>query len=276
MPLTVRLLALAVLLGAIAARAQEDLLGGPYDPIRRDPLGTRLVNESTPYPVGDHKIELLFTHRFQESVQNGNSHDLWGLDSGSDVGIGIGVGITRKLDLSLYRASFQEDFELAGKLLIFEQAPRVPVSVAIRAGADLLRRPGVQDPGRPFFQLLLARQIVPGVNLLLSPSWVRDTPQLSNAFNVPVGLTLPLPHDYLVEFEAVPRNHNLDASRTAWHTAFSKQVGGHIFKIVLGNSRATTVDQMMGGDSAAGFQTRDVRLGFNLVRYFGFGQHQVE
>jgi len=265
-----RLLLLALLLGAFPVVAQEDLLGSPYDPIRRDPLGTRLVNGATPYPVGARKIEVLFTHRFQESVQNGDSHDLWGLDSGSDVGIGIGVGLTRKLDLSLYRASFQEDFEIAGKLLIFEQAPRVPVTVAIRTGADLLRRPGVQDPGRPFFQLLLARQIVPGVNLLLSPSWVRDTPQLRNAFNVPVGLSFPLPRDYLVEVEAIPRNHSLDASRTAWHAALSRQVGGHIFKIVLGNSRATTVDQMLGGDSAAGFQTRDVRLGFNLVRYFGF------
>jgi hypothetical protein len=264
------LIVLALLLGAIPAVAQDELPGGPYDPIRRDALGTRLVNGSTPYPVGDRKIELLFTHRFQESVQNGNSHDLWGLDSGSDVGIGIGVGLTRRLDLSLYRASFQEDFEIAGKLLIFEQAPRVPVTVAVRAGADLLRRPGVQAPGRPFFQLLLARQIVPGVNILLSPSWIRDTPQLRNAFNVPLGFSFPLPRDYLVEVEAIPRNHSLDASRTAWHTALSKQVGGHIFEIVLGNSRATTVDQMLGGDSAAGFQTRDVRLGFNLVRYFGF------
>ncbi len=266
----IRLFALAVLLGSFPAAAQEDLLGSPYDPIRRDALGTRLVNGSTPYPVGARKIEVLFTHRFQESIQNGDSHDLWGLDSGSDVGIGIGVGLTRKLDLSLYRASFQEDFEIAGKLLVFEQAPRVPVTVAIRTGADLLRRPGVQDPGRPFFQLLLARQIVPGVNLLLSPSWVRDTPRLRNAFNASVGLTFPLPRDFLLEVEAVPRNHNLDASRTAWHAALSRQVGGHIFEIVLGNSRATTVDQMLGGDSAAGFETRDVRLGFNLVRLFGF------
>jgi hypothetical protein len=255
---------------AVPAAAQEDYLSGPYDPIRRDPLGTRLVNGATPYPVGARKLEVLFTHRFQEAVQKGDSHDLWGLDSGSDVGIGIGAGLTRKLDLSLYRASFQEDFEIAAKFLILEQAPRLPVTVSLRTGADLLRRPGVPDPGRPFFQLLLARQIVPGVNVLLSPSWVRDTPQLRNAFNVPVGLTFPLPRDYLVEVEAVPRNRDLKASRTAWHGALSKQVGGHIFKIVFGNSRATTVDQMLGGDSAAGFQTRDIRLGFNLVRYFGF------
>ncbi|HEX4966203.1 MAG TPA: DUF5777 family beta-barrel protein [Thermoanaerobaculia bacterium] len=262
---------LAALLLALPAAAQdEEVPGNPDEPIRRDPIGTRLVNGATPYPVGARKIELLFTHRFQEPVQNGTSHDLWGLDSGADVGIGLGVGITRRIDFSIYRSSFQEDFEISSKVLVIEQAPRVPVSVSLRAGTDLLRRPGVPEPGRPFFQLLLARQIVPGVNLLLSPSWVRDTPQLRNAFNVPLGLTFPLPRGYLVEVEVIPKNHDLDTSLTAWHAALSKQVGGHIFEIVAGNSRATTVDQMLGGDSAAGFATRDVRLGFNLVRYFGF------
>jgi len=269
----VRLLVLSILsvLSVLSVRspaqAQEDQ---PYQPVRRDPLGTRLVNGATPYPVGARKLEVLFTHRFQEAVQRGDSHDLWGLDSGSDVGIGLAFGLTRHLDLSLYRASFQEDYELAGKFLIFEQASRVPVTVAIRSGTDLLKRPGVQDPGRPFFQLLLARRFAPGVNLLLSPSWVGDTPGLKNAVNVPIGFSFPLPGRQLVEVEVIPRNRDLDASRTAWHVALSKALGGHIFEIVLGNSRATTVDQMMGGDSAAGFRTRDVRLGFNIIRDFGY------
>ncbi|HEX9942720.1 MAG TPA: DUF5777 family beta-barrel protein [Thermoanaerobaculia bacterium] len=259
--------ALAALLLAASATAQET---GSFEPIRRDPLGTRLVNGATPYPVGARKIEVLFTHRFRQAVQDGDSHDLWGLDSGADTGIGLAVGVTPHLDLSLYRASFQEDYELAGKFLVFEQAARVPLTVAVRAGADLLRRPGVEDASRPFAQLLLARRIVPGVNLLASPSWVADTPRLKDAFNVPLGLTFPLPGRYLVELEYVPENRDLDESRAAWHVALSKTLGGHVFEIVLGNSRATTVDQMLGGDSAAGFASGDVRLGFNIVRDFGF------
>jgi hypothetical protein len=142
--------------------------------------------------------------------------------------------------------------------------------VAVRAGADLLRRPGVEDRDRPFVQLLLARKLAPRINLLVSPSWVRATPRLRNAFNVPVGLTFPLPGEQLIEIEYIPANRDLDGSRDAWHVALSKAVGGHIFEIVLGNSRASTVDQMLGGDSAAGFEKRDVRLGFNIVRDFSF------
>jgi hypothetical protein len=260
-------LALAALLLPLAAAAQES---SPYEPLRRDTLGTRFVNVATPYTIGARTIEVLFTHRFQQRVQDGDSSDLWGLDGGSDVGIGLGVGLTRHLDLTLLRSSFQENFELAGKFLVLEQAPRVPLSVALRAGADRLEREGVEDPTRPFAQLLLSRRLAPGFHLLAAPSWVRDTPRLRNAFNVPLGVALALPRGNLVEVEVVPENRDLDESVTAWHVAWSKAVGGHVFEVVVGNSRAVTVDQLLGGDSAAFFEEGDVRLGFNLVRDFHF------
>jgi hypothetical protein len=259
-----------VLLAGLPVAAQETAAPGPYEPVRRDPLGTRLINVPTPFPVDRGELEVTFTHRFHLPVNDGDAANLWGLDSGADTGIGLAVGVTRSLELSLYRAGFQENFELAGKFLVFEQAPRVPLTVAVRAGANRLERDGVEDPTRPFAQLLLARRLAPGVNLLLSPSWIRDTPRLRDAFNVPVGLTFALPDRWLAELEYVPENRDLDESRHAWHVALSKALGGHIFEIVLGNSRATTVDQYLGGDSAAGFAAGDVRLGFNIVRDFGF------
>jgi uncharacterized beta barrel domain-containing protein DUF5777 len=264
--------ALAALLqaGSAAAQESEPAAPGPYEPVRRDPLGIVLVNAPTPYTLGARKLEVFFTHRFREAVNDGDSHDLWGLDSGADTGIGFAWGATSHLDLSLYRASLQEDFEVAGKVLVFEQAPRVPVTLAVRAGADLVRRPNVEDSSRPFVQLLLARRIVPGVNLLVSPSWVRDTPRLRNAVNVPLGLTFPLPGKRLIELEYIPENRDLDESQAAWHVAFSKALGGHIFEITVGNSRSTTVDQMLGGDSVSGFKRGDVRLGFNIIRDFSF------
>lgn len=244
-------------------------LPGPYEPVRRDELGTRLINMATPYTVRARGLEVMFIHRFRQTVQDGDSSNLWGMDSGSDVGIGLAYGITRHLDVSVLRSSFQEDFELASKLLILEQAQRVPLTVGLRAGVDHLERDGVEDPTRPFAQLLLSRRLWPGVNLLVSPSWVRDTPRLRNVFNVPIGLTFPLPGDRLVELEWVPANRDLDESQDAWHVAISKHIGGHIFEVVFGSSRAMTVDQILGGDFAAGFETGDVRLGFNLIRNFG-------
>ncbi|HEX9671610.1 MAG TPA: DUF5777 family beta-barrel protein [Thermoanaerobaculia bacterium] len=239
-------------------------------PAEGDPLGTRLIDTATPFPVGARLWEILFTHRFQQTVQDGSAHDLWGLDGAADVGIGMTFGLTRRLDLGLYRSSFQEDYEVFGKLLLFEQRRRVPLSVAVRAGVNRLEREGVADPTRPFAQLLVVRRFGGGVNLLVAPSWVGETTRLSDAMNVPVGLTLPLPHGRLLELEVVPANRDLDGSITAWHVGFSHDVGRHIFEVVLGNSRATTVDQMLGSDFPPGFAEDDVRLGFNLIRLFPF------
>jgi len=256
-----------------AAGASETAVGAAgsdYRPVRRDPLGTRLIDIPTPYTVRAKTLELLFTHRFRQAIQDGDGHNLWGLDSGADVGLGVAWGVTSHFDLSLLRSSFQEDYEVAGKLLAFEQAPRVPLSVALRAGVDRLGRLGAADRTRPFAQLVLARRLAPGFNLLVVPSWVRDTERLRNAFNAPVGLTFALPHGELLELEVIPKNRDLDTSVTAWHVALSKQLGGHIFQVVLGNSPAVTVDQYLGGDFAGGFRTGDVRLGFNLIRDFDF------
>jgi hypothetical protein len=250
---------------------QEAQDATPNAPVHRDPLGTLLIDSVTPYTVGERKLEVLFSHRFQQAAnEGGSSHNLWGLDNGADVGLGLGWGVTSRLDLTVYRDSFQEDFELAAKYLVCEQTRRLPLTFAVRAGADLLRRPGVADPHRPFVQLLLARQLAPGIDLLISPAWVSDTPGLKNAFNVPLGLTFPLPGDQLLlALEYIPANRDLKTSRDAWHVALHKAVGGHVFEVVVGDSRASTVDQMLGGDSAAGFNTRDVRLGFNIIRDFG-------
>ncbi|HBL27173.1 MAG TPA: hypothetical protein DD490_10095 [Acidobacteria bacterium] len=258
-----------VLVTAGAAAAQEAAVPDPYEPVRRDPIGTRLINLPTPYTVGDRRLEVLFTHRFQQTVQDGDERDLWGLDGGSDVGIGLAWGVTPHLDLALFRSSFQENFELSAKYLILEQAPRVPVTVGVRAGADIVRRREVEDANRPFVQLLLTRRLAPGVSLVLAPSWVRDTPRLREVFNLPVGITFPV-GKHLIELEWIPANRDLDESVDGWHVALSREVGNHVFEIVAGNSRATTVDQYLGGDFAGGFERGDVRLGFNLVRDFDF------
>jgi hypothetical protein len=256
-----------------ARPADEAYLAAPVQPAATDPVGSRLIDLATPFTIGRRRLELLVTHRFNQPVNQGSSaHNLWGLDSGADVGIGFAYGLLRTLDVSVYRSQFQEDFELAAKLQVLDQSPHVPLSAAVRAGADLLGRRGVTDPHRPFVQVLLGSRLAAGWNVFVSPSWVRATPLLRDAWNVPVGVTAPLPGKWLLDGEVTAPNHALHgmpgASHLAWHAAFAKRIGWHLFQIVLGNSRATTVDQIVGGDFAGGFTARDVRLGFNLIRYF--------
>src|SRR6185436_20051864 len=182
---TFRLAALAALLASGALAAQETAASEPESlPKPTNRLGTRFINAPTPFTVGSrHRFELLFTHRFLQPVQDGDEHNRWGLDSGADIGIGVTYGATDHFDLAVYRSSFQENYELSAKYLIAEQSPHVPLSVGVRLGADLLLQENVEDADRPFAQLLLAREFAPGVSLVLSPSWVHDTPRLRDAFN---------------------------------------------------------------------------------------------
>lgn len=273
-------LALVPLLAAPAAAQtgteEAEAAADAYEPGPRDPLGTRFVNVPTPFPVGAGMWELLFVHRFQETVQDGDASNLWGIDGAADIGFGGTVGLTRSLDVALYRFSFQETWELAGKYLVFEQAPRVPLSIALRAGVDRVERDGVADPTRPFAQLIVSRRFAlpnrhgQGITLFAAPSWAGDTPRLRNAWNVPLGIAFPLLHGRMVQVEVVPANRDLDDSVLSWNLGFTHDAGRHIFEIVVGNSRATTVDQMLGSDFPPGYEEDDVRLGFNLIRLFPY------
>ena len=227
-----------------------------------------MINLPTPFTMGAKRWELYFGHRFRGTINHeGDGHNLWGLDGGADVTLGVGYGLTRWLDISLQRARVEEDFELALKASLWREDSGAPLSVALRAGADFLERENVPDPSRPFAQLALSRTVAERFQIFVAPSWVQDTPRLRNAFNVPLGLSVRVRPDTRIEVEYVPENGDLEESVAAWHVGASKTVGGHIFKVFVGNSGATNVDQILGGDTVARFRTSDVRLGFNLVRY---------
>ncbi len=245
------------------ARAQDPVLSQ-----REEKTGARMVEVATPFTQGRGNFELMFGFRMAETVQDGDAHDLWGIDSGADVGIGVAYGAGSRWDLELFRSSFQETFELAVKAQLWDQSSGDGVSIALRAGADLVRAEAVADRDRPFAQILLARRLGRGVTFLVAPSYVGDTPGLRNAFNVPVGLTLPFLGGGLIKLEVVPENRDLDASQMGWRVALSKATAAHLLELTFGNSRATTVDQILGGDFAGGFDRDDVRIGVNVVRYF--------
>ncbi len=268
--LSVLLLASLALAGPLAAVEPAAAPPAGDGPVHGEPtgdLGSRLIDLATPDVVADRTLELTFTHRFLQPTQDGSGSNLWGLDSGAETGIGLAYGWRDRFELALYRTSFQETFELAGKVRLLDQAAGRPLSAALRLGVDRAERDGVADPTRPFAQILLARTFG-RFTLLAAPSWVGDTPLLADAVNVPLGLAITLPRETAIKIEVVPKNRDLDASTLAWHLALEKAVGGHRFAVVLGNSRATTVDQILGGDFAGGFESGDVRLGFNLIRDF--------
>ncbi|HZI63847.1 MAG TPA: DUF5777 family beta-barrel protein [Thermoanaerobaculia bacterium] len=255
-------LAVAAWLAALSAAAAEP---PPAPPQAR--VGSRLITAHTPHTLGARVLQATVDFRMSETVEDGSERDLWGIDSGADVGLGLAVGVASRLDLELYRSSFHETYEPALKLALWRPRDR-PLTAALRAGADLVRRQGVADRDRPFGQLLLGLRLARGVHLFLAPACVRHTPRLRDACNVPFGFTLPFAGGALIKVEGLPANRDLEESQAQWQVALSKATPTHVLELVLANSRATTMDQYLGGDFAGGFARDDVRVGVHVVTLF--------
>jgi hypothetical protein len=253
------LAALVLLASPVVMRAQA---------IPEPELGTRLVNLPTHLTLHYGTIELLFTHRFSESVSTGGSGDLYGLDSAADIGIGLAMGFGGGVQAELYRSSFFKQIETAFKWTALRQGETFPIGVGLRVGSDYRAISGVKNRWAGFAQVVLARRMGRSLDLFAVPTYVSDTPTLRNAVNVGLGASVHLPHAWDISVEGIPGNKDVPGSTVAWAIGFVKRIRGHSFLIYLGDSRATTTDLIAGSDIAGGFKAGDVRLGFNLVRRF--------
>lgn len=231
-------------------------------------LGTRLVNLPTHLVLPYGTLQVLFTHRFGETVATGGPGDLYGLDSAADIGIGLAMGFGHDLDAEVYRSSLFKQIEAAVKWTAARQGASFPLGVALRVGSEYRAVSGVTDRWAGFAQLVLARRIAPWLDLFAIPTYVSDTPTLRNAENVGLGASVHLPHAWDIAAEAIPANREVSGATVAWCLGFTKRIPGHSFLIYVGNSRATTTDLIAGSDIPGGFKPGDVRLGFNLVRRF--------
>jgi hypothetical protein len=255
-PLLAAVVALAL---PLAASAQD---------VAQPELESRLVNLPTHRVLTLGTWQLIFTHRFVETLSQGGSTNLYGLDSGADIGLGLALGLGGGVDVEVYRATLYKELEASVKWCPLRQGRAFPLGVAVRAGADYRGVPGISDRWAGFAQLVLARRVGGRLDLFAVPTFVSDTPTLRNAFNVGLGGAAHFARAWDVSLELMPANRDVPGSRVAWALGFTKRIRGHSFLIYLGNSRATTTDLIAGSDLPGGFKADDARLGFNLVRRF--------
>src|SRR5438128_2349466 len=79
----------------------------PYTPVAPIPLGDILLSLPTSHIPSVGAWEVRFSHRFNQSIDQGSAsdrlHSLFGLDSNADVSIGASWAVRRDLELSLLR-----------------------------------------------------------------------------------------------------------------------------------------------------------------------------
>ncbi|MFN7989675.1 MAG: DUF5777 family beta-barrel protein [Thermoanaerobaculia bacterium] len=234
--------------------------------------GDRFLQAPSPLVNDEGLFQVLFTHRFNQPVNEAGGNNLFGLDSGANIGIGLGYVPVDRLSVEVYRASSGGDYEFSAKYTLVPPTHERPLAVGVRAGMDWLTKYEVDKKTGFFGQALVAWTFGERVTISAAPTYVSNTPLFTDVFNVPVMLQVKLARGLYATGEYVFRNKDLDGSVGQWSFALEKSLFHHRFGVWIGNSAATTVDQIMAGDYAGGVVESNIRLGFNIVRQFEIGK----
>jgi len=273
-----------LLLSAFCLGAQAQNRSTPVTPL---PLGDVLLSLPTSHMPSKGTWEVKFTHRFNQSIDQGSFsdrlHSLYGLDSNADVGLGLSYVARPDVQVSLYRSNALDDIEFAAKYIAFQQAPAIPFSAALRAGVDWRTERDLTDRTSPFAQAILSRQFGRRLELTVIPTYVLDAGRavsgttsgamFKNAFNVPIGLAVMVTEHTSFVGEMIPKNRDLPSDMHgdyAWAAGLKSVIGGHYFEVLLTNSNATHVDQYVTSTyMGSPLRRGDLHLGFNIERRFG-------
>jgi hypothetical protein len=256
----------ATLLCALPSAAQD---AAPWDP----GYGVRFLQTASPLVNEKGILEAVFTHRFNEPVNQAGGNELFGLDSGANIGLGVSWVPVNRLAVEVYRGSTGGDYEFSAKYAALTATREMPVAVSVRAGANWLTKYDIETKFGGFGQILVAGTFGDRVTIAAAPTFVTNTPLFKNVFNVPLMLQVRLGNGYFATGEYVFKNRDLEGSVGQWSFAVEKSVWHHRFGIWIGNSSATTVDQITGGDYGGGVKDSNIRLGFNIIRQFEIGRN---
>jgi len=269
----------------ISAFAQAQASANAYTPTSPIPLGDVLLSLPTSHIPGTGTWEIKFTHRFNQSIDQGSgsdrAHSLFGLDSNADVGIGLSYAPRRDLQFSFVRSNVLDDIELAAKYVVVQQAPAIPFNAALRIGGDFRTEKDLDDRTSVFAQAILSHQFGHHAEVFALPTYVTNAGRdpltngalFKHAFNVPLGAAIQIKPSLSVVGEIVPKNRDLRDDIHAdlgWALGLKRAVGGHYFEILLTNNNATHVDQYVTSTyQGSGLDRGDLHLGFNIERRFG-------
>ena len=239
------------------------------DPNRSQPDFT-LVNLPTTLRVPKYKSAFRVTHRFARPLGQGDfsdlAEDLFGLDSGAQIGLEYRFGIMRGTQIGIYRTSNRtiEFFAQYSGLQQKDHGFGLDV-IATMDGTD-----NFSDSYSPALGVVLSRELGSHGALYFEPIWVNNSNQLpseltddNDTFLFGIGGRLRVRPTVYVVGEYIPR---IGYSPGVDHLTFGveKRAGGHVFQLNFSNNIGTTPAQIARG----GFDNEDWYIGFNISRKF--------
>ncbi|MGE3705034.1 MAG: DUF5777 family beta-barrel protein [Vicinamibacterales bacterium] len=210
------------------------------------------------------------THRFTRPLGEGSfgdlAGDLFGIDSGAQIGLEYRYGLIKNGQIGVHRTN-DKTVMFFGQYGLVRQGSS-PLDVSILASIDGTNN--FQDSYSPTLGVILSRTFGDRGAIYVEPMWINNTNPLPSAVTddndtivVGVGARVRIrPTVYLVG-EMAPRSGYTPGSNHA-SFAIEKRAGGHTFQLNFSNSFATTRRQLgLGGPSGDNWY-----FGFNISRKF--------
>ena len=205
------------------------------------------------------------THRFARPLGEGDlgdlAADLFGLDSGGQIGLELRYGIARATQVGLHRTSDRT-------LQLFAQrdwrrAEDHPFGLAVLASID--GRDNFTEDHSPGLGVILSRRLEERGAVYAMPAVVAGLED-TTALVVGLGIRFRFSESGAVLFEATPRLGAPETEpgfRHPMSIGLERTMGGHAFQLNVSNSFGTTLGQVARGGAPGGWY-----IGFNIARKF--------
>ena len=217
------------------------------------------------------KSSFRVTHRFGRPLGAGDfgdlAGDLFGLDSGAQIGLEYRFGLMRGLQAGIRRTS-DKTIEFFSQYSLMQQGGS-PVGLGVIASIDGTNN--FRDSYSPAVGVAISRTLGSFGAVHVDPVWVNNSNPApdelvdeNDTFLVGLGARLRVrPTLYLI-VEAIPRVSGYDPGVTQTTVGLEKRAGGHSFQFNVSNAFGTTMGQVARG----GFSNDDWYLGFSISRKF--------
>jgi len=251
----------------LARAADEDMHLHPAEP------DFTLIALPTALRVPRFKSAFRVTHRFTQPLNasvGDVASNLFGLDSGAQIGLEYRFGIVKNGEVGIHRTS-DKTIELFSQYGIARQTSSRPVDLSILVSVEGTNN--FRDQHSPAVAALVSRTFGERAALYVEPTWVHNSnvqPDTAVAGaptdTVMVGLggRFRIRPTVSMVTEFSPRLSGFRPGINHGGVAIEKRVGGHTFQLNVSDSFATTMGQIARG----GPEGTNWHLGFNISRKF--------
>lgn len=220
-------------------------------------------------PVG--KMAFRVTHRFGRPLGEGDfgdlASDLFGFDSGAQIGLELRYGLARGTQIGVHRTS-DRTIQIFGQHNVLNE--RDGAVMGLDAIGTLEGGNNLRTRYQSALGLVVSRNAGRHAALYAEPMWVANTNPSAdpgsdnNTLMIGLGARLRLrPSTYLLA-EITPRFGGFDPGVSQVSFGLEGRAGGHLFQLNVSNGFGTTLGQIARGAS----NNDNWYLGFNLARKF--------